>query len=396
MTRDQTHDPLAQELAELLDSGDADGAATDHVFREMLHLAQGLREVPTAVPTTEFRERLRGQLLTEAATMLPVAEPESPPATIGLRERFAHLRRSVSLAVASALSATAIGGAGVAVAAQSSLPGDTLYGVKRGIESVRLALASGDVETGRLHLALARERLEEVTDGTDELSPDRLIETLGKMDDVSVLGANELMDAYDRTGDTEVLRELAGFVDHQRLGLLAVMDDLPVEAVPFAERSLELVRRIEIQATELFLDGCVECPDGRPTIPRPGEEPALDTDAEPPVSVDEPGGTSGGDTTADTTEDASEDGLFGGGDDPIETPTVDPALPTVDPSPPTVDPSLPTVEPSLPTVDPSLPTDDFTEPLDDAVEDTTGSTLDNTAEDATEPLGDTVGDLLYE
>lgn len=360
MTRNQNPDQMVEELARLLEA-DADAAVTsDDELGELIHLAEGLRDVPTAVPTTEFRERLRGQLLTEAATMLPAADTAPDVATIGWRDRAAHWRRSVSLAVASALSAATIGGAGVAVAAQQALPGDALYGVKQGIESVRMAVASGDLETGRLHLAFARERLEEVSEGADTLSPDRLVDTLQAMDDASALGANELMDRYDRTGETAVLQEVGGFVDHQRAGLYAVLDELPVEAVPFAERSLELIRRIELQTTELFLHGCEGCEDGLPTIPRPGEAPAWDTsgDTGPDVTGEEPQGTSNGDITTDTPEEPhdEESGLLddrlGELDDPLEPATIEPTL----------DPSL---EPSLPTVDPTSSTDELDDTVDD-------------------------------
>lgn len=374
MTRNQNPDLMVEELARLLEA-DPDAAVTGDGFDELLHLAEGLRDVPTAVPTTEFRERLRGQLLTEAATMLPAADTAPDVATIGWRERLSHWRRSVSLAVASALSATTIGGAGVAVAAQQSLPGDALYGVKQGIESVRMAVASGDLETGRLHLAFARERLEEVTEGADTLSPDRLVDALQAMDDASALGANELMDRHDRTGETAPLQEVAGFVDHQRAGLYAVLDELPVEVVPFAERSLELIRRIEVQATELFLHGCEDCAGGLPTIPRPGEAPAVDTsgDTGTDVTGHEPQGTSTAGTTTDTTEQPSdtESGLLddplGGLDDPLDPGTIEPSL----------DPNL---EPSLPTVDPTSPT----------------GNLDDGVDEVTDRLEDTVDELLYE
>lgn len=374
MTRNQNPDQMIEEFARLLEA-DPDAAVTgDDELDELIHLAEGLRDVPTAVPTTEFRERLRGQLLTEAASMLPATSTAPDVATIGWRERLAHWRRSVSLAVASALSATTIGGAGVAVAAQQSLPGDALYGVKQGIESVRMAVASGDLETGRLHLAFARERLEEVTEGAGTLPPDRLVDTLQTMDDASALGANELMDRYDRTGETAVLQEVAGFVDHQRAGLYAVLDELPVETVPFAERSLELIRRIEVQATELFLHGCEGCEDGLPGIPRPGEAPAMDTsgDSDTDVTGDDPQGTdTDTGTTADTAEEPS-DGESGLLDDPLGG--LDPLDPAT--NEPTLDPSL---EPSLPTVDPTS-----TDELDDTVDDVTG------------PLEDTVDELLYE
>jgi hypothetical protein len=54
---------------------------------------------------------------------------------------------------------------GVAVwMSSSSLPGDSLYGVKRASENVRLSLAGSDAEKGRTYLDLARNRVNEAID----------------------------------------------------------------------------------------------------------------------------------------------------------------------------------------------------------------------------------------
>ena len=50
----------------------------------------------------------------------------------------------------------------MAVAAQTALPGDSLYPVKRAIEDTRTGLASGDTAKGARLLANARGRLDEV------------------------------------------------------------------------------------------------------------------------------------------------------------------------------------------------------------------------------------------
>lgn len=54
------------------------------------------------------------------------------------------------------------GTAGVARAAQSSLPGDLLYGVKTSLESATLALARDDASRAELHIRFAQSRLEEI------------------------------------------------------------------------------------------------------------------------------------------------------------------------------------------------------------------------------------------
>ncbi|GEM_PF-3868124 len=54
--------------------------------------------------------------------------------------------------------------AGITVAANSSKPGDTLYGIDRGAEKLQLALAFTDDDKKETHAVLAVERLDELED----------------------------------------------------------------------------------------------------------------------------------------------------------------------------------------------------------------------------------------
>jgi hypothetical protein len=56
----------------------------------------------------------------------------------------------------------AIGAGGVAVASRSSIPGDTLYPMKIGVENARLALTTSDVGEARLLIEFSQRRLSEV------------------------------------------------------------------------------------------------------------------------------------------------------------------------------------------------------------------------------------------
>src|SRR6476646_8777050 len=50
---------------------------------------------------------------------------------------------------------------GVAAASSDALPGDSLYGLKRGMEDIKLGLAHGDSDRGELYLDQASTRLSE-------------------------------------------------------------------------------------------------------------------------------------------------------------------------------------------------------------------------------------------
>ncbi|HEX2029626.1 MAG TPA: DUF5667 domain-containing protein [Nitriliruptorales bacterium] len=259
-----------EELVVVLDGGDAGWASE---LDRLAYLAGALREVPVARPRPEFTRSLRATLVREAAEMLPATPTPAP--SVG--ERLARWRRSASLALASALSASTIGTAGMVAAAERSQPGDALYGAKRAGEQLRLSLASGAIETGRLHLAIAQRRLDEVVAGARTLAPTTLVDLLDAMDEASRRGAIDLLSVYDDTGDSTVLHELGRFVQQQRATLADIVDELPVEVVPFAQDSLEVVRRIEVQATALALAGCVPCDDGPFVILEPDVGPAMQT-----------------------------------------------------------------------------------------------------------------------
>lgn len=364
-----------ERLAQLLE-GAARREDVPPELAELAQLASGLREAPGAPPRPEFRTQLRERLLVEAAELLPAAAPA--PAREGLRQRMHRWRRSMSLALASVLSAGALGG--VAAAAQSAQPDDVLYGVKRATESVRLALAGDRLAVGRLHLMLADRRLGEVEAGARELLPDVLVATLTEMDEHSLAGANLLIDHSESTGETAPLRELAGFLDDQRRRLRALLPDLPVRVVPFAERSLRLVDQLAYDTGAALIpladapastDGVEdsaatttgtadEDPDGEaPADPGDSSEPAADADATAP---------DGDDPIASVTEDLG--GTVGG---------------VLEDS--TVGDSLPDLESPLPTADVTEPLGDVTGNVGETVGDTAGSvgeTVDGTLSDPTE------------
>jgi uncharacterized protein DUF5667 len=106
-------------------------------------------------PDPLFRRRLRGQVMNRyVATREGMLPPQPVRAT---RRQMGALGRSVLYA--SLL--TAVGVTAVCAAAQDSLPGDALYGVKLQLEEVRMRIAPPSLRDDLAALALD-ERLEEV------------------------------------------------------------------------------------------------------------------------------------------------------------------------------------------------------------------------------------------
>ncbi|MBW3576835.1 MAG: hypothetical protein KY462_03665 [Actinobacteria bacterium] len=354
------HEPAAVEtLAHALDH---DGGAPPDLA-ELRRLATALRDVPVATPRPEFRRALRSTLVREAAAHVPVIRTHEP-----FGARLGRWRRSVALAVASAMSALTIGGAGLAAAAQHAGPDQALYRVKLFTESVRVALADGQVQAGQLHLTFAERRLDEIRDGARTLEPDTLVATLAAMDDASRAGAAALLDVYDGSGDSAVLQAVVGFTERQRTRLTDVLAELPVEVVPFARGSLEVVRGIEVETSALVLSGCLPCTDGPVTMFAPGEGPPVPAAGcctpmtTGTAGVSDAGGagikavdaTSSPNTTDPTTSDQGPD---------MSVSVSDPALPAQDPALPSDDdtsltdqpPAIPVAPPSVPVATPSPP-----------------------------------------
>lgn len=283
------HRAEIEQLARLLD-GDARTEGASPAARELATLATAVRqEIRLPEPDPAFEAALRRRLLEQPA-VTPVPDARTRPGVLvrvfeTVAAHAVRLRDSARVAVASGLVSMMIGTTGVAVASQQALPGEFLYPVKQVTETVRLTLASDGEARGRLHLLFARERLEEVLAGSGELPASVLIATLDAMDRATLTGTNELLMVLDRTGGTRLLDYLREFARHQRTGLDEVRGAAPVVLAPFIERSMEVLRRIEVRVSSAG-GPCAVCPAGegaraastpqRPaTVAAPGEGPAV-------------------------------------------------------------------------------------------------------------------------
>ncbi|MDQ1585432.1 MAG: hypothetical protein QOH80_797, partial [Actinomycetota bacterium] len=143
----------AQEFAELLE-GRRD--VVGHELEPLVRVAATLRPAPLE-PASDFRSELRARLVAETErAVAPLVVPQ--PRTGGTATaRPPRMRQAVAALVATTL----VGGVGVAAASTRAVPGDALYGLKRGIESAELSLARSDMSRGRELLEQADHRLSE-------------------------------------------------------------------------------------------------------------------------------------------------------------------------------------------------------------------------------------------
>jgi hypothetical protein len=391
---DELHDLLTTELP-------IEGAPKDLV--RLATVATTLRDsVELERPDPAFRAALRAELLEVAAAGRVTTWSR-------LRDRVdeatARWRHSLRVAVASATASTLLGTAGVAAASQAALPGDALYSVKRWTEDARLAFASGDVAQGRLHLAFARERLDEIEVGLHRLDSDAIVLTLAAMDEDAALGAEQLLAAHVRDGEPGLIDEVRGFTASQAETLRRLSTRLPLTVLPAVETSLEVLRRIDVQTTAVVEGLCAVCgTDGvaaaSPRIVLPGVGPALGAgcDCIAPLGPTAPRERAPSDELPLTTDDG---GAVAGdmGDEPLSSSSSDrllvPELPgPLDDAGVVIDGLL---DDLLSPTELETVVDDVSDGLGDAV-DEVATTIDEVTEGAgtlldevTEPL---VGDLL--
>ncbi len=184
-------------------------------FAALLAVVRDLRAMPQPSPRSDFVSDLRVRLMAEADTALL---PQAARPLTATEQRLVLPVRSHrrDRRLATVLGAAALVGAttSMAVAAQTALPGESLYPVKRAIEQAQTGIAGDDTERGRALLANARGRLDEVRELTERGNPastsavDATIETFSdQADDAS----DALLAAYAKTGDEAVITELRSF-----------------------------------------------------------------------------------------------------------------------------------------------------------------------------------------
>lgn len=291
-------------------------AARAGIPAEMAALAKvaaALEPASRPEPGPSFRFQLRNQLMARAARKRPLPARVSER-VVALNNR---MRRSLRVVGAMGMAAMLMLGSSAAFAASSgSLPGDTLYGVKRFRERAQLVTVSGATE-GRRLLDFARTRLVEVRGLTRRGETDQplYVETLNDMDEQTNQGATLLIDAF-RAGDAprSALDHLTAFGQAQVQDLEALLDALPPGVRPVARDSIVVASQTTQRALDV-LNGC-PCP-ANPLLEPPSAagEPATTSDSSSVgCACEQDSGFGSGDTSSgDSTTDGDSDQGDGNG-----------------------------------------------------------------------------------
>ncbi|MET8629411.1 DUF5667 domain-containing protein [Kitasatospora sp. NPDC004669] len=208
---------------------------------ELIGLADALEEVARPTLDQEVRTVQRAQLM----AAFEQAFAGGPGATVPRQRRRRGARTaprgrwSRRFAIGGLVAGLAVGSlAGAAAASSNALPGDTLYGMKRGLEGLRLGLADSDSERGALLLDNAATRLGEANalvghgDPVGALSPstvDRVRRALDDMHADALKGRELLRSVYRSNGSLDPMRALAGFAHDEDGRWSELQGRLPVQ-----------------------------------------------------------------------------------------------------------------------------------------------------------------------
>ena len=229
---------------------EAPSTGTDARYADFFEIVQQMRDLDVPAPRPEFVANLREELMSAADTLLVA----TPAARLTLPPRRTHRERRIAAAVGG----VAIVGAttSMALAAQSALPGDMLYPVKRAIENAHTGLSVGSEAKGSTLLANATGRLDEVsalsrTGGDDAAISD----TLNAFTDQASEASDLLLQDYARTGSEGSITELRNFTSASMDRLATLEAHIPADARGAMIHAARVLTRID----EAARDACPQC-----------------------------------------------------------------------------------------------------------------------------------------
>ncbi|MEU8585735.1 DUF5667 domain-containing protein [Streptomyces sp. NPDC048664] len=148
---------------------------------------------------------------------------------------------------------------GVAAASSDALPGDSLYGLKRGIEDVKLGMADGDSDRGQIYLDQASTRLNEARrlmergrgGHLDHESLGEIRRTLSGVQHDAAEGHRLLHEAYEQDGSLAPIQALSSFSQSHRETWGTLRERLPVQLGDVSQQVTSVFEAIDQEVAPL-------------------------------------------------------------------------------------------------------------------------------------------------
>ena len=248
----------------------------------MLALAGSLAEVPRPKLDSDVKAAQRARLIAameatsradtaSGGAAAPTIPEQRAPRRRGVRALRPRSRLSKNL-VASGVTVTMAAGAfgGVAAASSDALPGDSLYGIKRSMEDVKLGMAGNDSDRGKLYLNQAATRLHEARrlmerDRSGPLDPEAVTKVRDALSGVrhdAAEGRRLLFAAYRRDGSLAPIQTLSAFSRAHRDSWATLRDRLPHQLGDVRDEVTSVLDAIDQEVAPL-----------RPLLPSPSDGP---------------------------------------------------------------------------------------------------------------------------
>ncbi|GEP33580.1 hypothetical protein NSZ01_13480 [Nocardioides szechwanensis] len=247
-----------------------ENASTSELTRaryvDVLELVEAMRHAAPVEAHPAFVANLRERLMLAADAALAPATDAELKARLTVAPRRTPRERRIAVAIGG----FAIVGAttSMAVAAQTALPGDTLYPLKRALENAHAGVQVDEGDKGETLLANASGRLDEVDElsrqgaGQDGLA---IAETLQAFADQATAASDLLIASYQSTGQEGSIAELREFAADSIAALEQLEGVVPNEARAALIQAVQVLSQIDEQA----LFACPSCAPGGPvSIPQ--------------------------------------------------------------------------------------------------------------------------------
>ncbi|TLQ44431.1 DUF5667 domain-containing protein [Streptomyces marianii] len=346
---------------------------------QLLALANGLGELPKPELDPDVKVVQRAQLVAAMEAMFAEGSASRSPTVPEQRSsrRGAHrasplrkLRPRSRWAKGLAAGGLTVGVAagafgGVAAASSDALPGDSLYGLKRGMEDLRLGMADDDADRGGLYLDQASTRLNEVrrlmergrAGELDTESVNEVRRTLSGMRHDASEGHRLLHQAYERDGSLGPIATLSSFATSHRDVWNGLRGRLPAQLTDVGDEVSSVFDAIDQEVGPLR-SLLPRAPEGeRRGSSRPGSSPQ-DSSSSSETYPSAPSLPSVGSSTADQLPQPSgsgaveDDQLIGGNTGGLLNPPQNSASPS--PSGGLSDPAAPVPDVTIPPLLPGL------------------------------------------